>query len=362
MQARRALPLKASFAFVVGLIFVGVCVGACNVLNGSGDLDIGDVPGSGPLPDGGHPGDGASGGGEGGTTGNDGGGTTNEGGTFIPDAGINPKVSSCGTNLVCLPDVGGWSPAVFLAGGGGPSGGGCPTEYPQENDLSQSGGGHCNCTCSPSGGSCAGSVDSKSGTLCGGAPANLAVTSGQCSPVTATLPVPVAFVAHPSGPVPTSCGATVASNLGKPRPATFCTGATPFSGTCDPGEICVKKPTLFSGGLVCIVHDGDIACPNRLDLRTLVGTTVTDGRSCSNSCSCKQEPCAGTIEAFSDVACATSVRSVSVDGTCTTAGAAMSGASYRYTPSLGCGVNVQAMVLGSETYAGERTLCCAFGF
>ena len=358
MVARRARPLTASLVFV----FAGACnVGACNVLNGSGDLAIGDVPGSGLLPDGGRA-DGASGGGEGGTTGSDGGGTTNEGGGFIPDAGIDPKVSSCGTNLVCLPDVGGWSPALFLVGGGGPTGGACPPEYPQKSDLQQSGGGGCNCTCSPSGGSCAGSVDSRSGLLCAGTATNLPVTSGQCSAITASLPVPVAFTAHPSGSAPTSCGATVAPQLNQPRPATFCTGAVASAGTCDPGEICVKQPGLLSGGLTCIVHDGDIACPNRLQLRTLVGTAVTDGRSCSNSCSCKQEPCAGTIEAFSDVACATSVRSAKVDGTCTVAGAGISGGSYRYTPSLGCGVNVEAKVLGTETYTGERTLCCSFGF
>jgi hypothetical protein len=345
MQARRALPLSAPLVVVVGLVFVG----ACNVLNGSGDLNFGEVPGSGPLAD-----DAAS------STGNDGGGTTSDGGGFIADAGVNPKVSSCGMNLVCLPDVGGWSPALFLVGGGGgTSGGGCPVDYPQRNDMRQSGGGRCNCTCSANGGSCAGSVDSKSGPACSAAPSNLAVTAGQCTTLTAVLPVPVAFTAHPSGPTPTSCGATVAPKLGTPRPATFCTGAVPSAGTCDPGELCVRKPTTPSTGLACIVHDGDIACPNSLGFRTLVGTAITDGRSCSD-CSCQPAPCGGTIEAFSDNSCATSVRSVSVDGTCTTSGAAISGNSYRYTPSLGCGENVPAKVLGSETFTGERTLCCSF--
>ena len=354
MQARRTLSLTAS----VVLVFVG----ACNVLNGSGDLNVGEVSGSGPLGDGGHPGDGASGG-EGGGPGNDGGVTTSEGGgPFVPDAGINPKLASCGMNLVCLPNVGGWAPANFLVGGSSPLGGGCPAEYPQENKLQQSGGGGCNCVCSPGGGSCAGSVDTKSGAACGGAPTNLAVTSGMCTALTATLPVPVAFTARPNGAPPTSCGAAVSPQLGAPRPATFCTGAVASAGTCDPGEICVTKPQIFTGGLSCIVHDGDIACPSRLAFRTLVGTAISDGRSCSNSCSCKQEACGGTIEAFSDPACATSVRSVSVDGTCTIAGAAMSGASYRYTPSSGCGVNTSAMVLGTETYTGTRTLCCSFGF
>jgi hypothetical protein len=351
-------------ALLVGSSLASLLAVACNALNGSGDLNVGDGSGISALPDGGRASDGGGGGGgEGGLPGADGGGTTGEGGSsFIPDAGVDPKVEPCGMNLVCLPDVGGWSPAVFLVSGGGQMG--CPAEYPQASVLRQSGGGGCNCDCAPSGGSCAGSVASKSGPACAGQPTSFAVTSGACTTLTADFPVPVAFVPHPNSPPPTSCGASVAPQLGKPRTATFCTGAMAAAtgSMCDPGEICVNKPTFFTGGLSCIVHDGDIACPSHLPFRTLVGTAIADGRSCGSVCACQQEPCAGTIEAFSDPACMTSVRSVSVDGTCTTTGAAVSGASYRFTPSSGCGVSSPAKVLGTETYSGAQTLCCSFGF
>jgi hypothetical protein len=360
MGARRALTLTASF--VVSSLFAV----ACNALNGSGDLDLSDGPGSRVLVDGGPPDGAAGGGGEGGGPGTDGSVTSGEGGSpFNPDAGINPKLGACGMNLVCLPNAGGWSPASFLLAGNGPDG--CPAGYPQRNVRSQSGGGGCNCDCSPSGGSCAGSVNSRSGQVCGGQALNLPVTPGACTTLNANLPVPVAFVPHPNGPPPTTCGASVSTQLGMPRPATFCTGATGATGAasgtvCDPGELCVTKPTIVTGALSCIVHDGDIACPNALPLRTLVGTAVADGRSCGNVCSCQQETCGGTIEAFADSACMTSVRSVAVDGTCTMTGAAVSGASYRFTPSSGCGVNKPAAVLGSETYTGAQTLCCSLGF
>jgi len=349
---------------VFGLALVATLAGACNLLNGSGDLATGEVPfGGGAHADGGLGPDGGGTGGDGGTADNDGGGTTSDAGPdFVPDAGIDPKLTSCGTDLLCLPDVAGWSPALYLPGGGPNGLGGCPATYPQENTLQESGGGNCACVCSAQSGSCAGSVATKSGALCGGPLTDLGVASDQCSAVVASLPLPVSFTAQPKGAPPSSCGATVMSELNPPHDASYCTGAVPSAGVCAQGEVCVSRPTVFMGGLACIVHDGNIACPKHVVIRVQLGTTVTDGRSCNSTCSCAPEACGGSIEAFSDDACATSVRSVSVDGTCITAGAAMSGSSYRYTPSLGCGVSTPAQVLGSETYTGTKTLCCAVAF
>ncbi len=348
---------------VFGLALVATLAGACNLLNGSADLAVGDGPGGGGgvLRDGGGAID-AGGSGQDGSGGkNDGGGDTSDAGPdFVPDSGIDPQLTSCGTNLICLPDVAGWTPALYVPAAGQKNP--CPTTYPQANTLQQSGGGGCTCTCSAKNGSCAGSVTTKSGAACGGAPTDFAVASGQCSPVVAELPLPVSFTAKPLGTPPSACEASVTSQLNPPHAGTYCTGAVPSAGMCAAGEVCVTKPSLFTGGFACIVHDGDIACPPKMLFRMQYGTTITDGRSCGTTCSCAPEPCAGSIEAFSDGACATSVRSVSVDGTCIIAGAAMSGSSYKYTPSLGCGVSTPAQVLGSETYTGTKTLCCGIGF
>jgi len=344
---------------VFGLALVATLAGACNLLNGSADLAFGDGPGSGVIGDGGAGGEGGGPRLDGSAGNDDGGGSTSDGGPDS-DAGIDPQLTSCGMNLICLPDAAGWTPALYLPTAGQKNQ--CPATYPQATTLQTSGGGSCACVCSAKNGSCAGSVTTKSGAACGGAPTDLGVASDQCSPVTATLPLPVSFTAHPSGTPPTACGATVTSKLNPPHAGTYCTGAVPSAGMCAAGEACVPKPSIFTGGFACIVHDGDVACPPKLLLRTLYGTTVTDGRSCGSTCSCAPEACAGTIEAFSDAVCGTSVRSVSVDGTCNIAGAAMSGSSYKYTPSLGCGVSTPADVLGSETYTGTKTLCCGIGF
>jgi hypothetical protein len=360
-----------TIAAVLAVAFVGVggvALAACNLLNGSGDLATGDGLANGSSPDGGRLPDGAVSDGDGGG-GNDSGsggdgGSTGDGG-FIDDAGVDPKVKSCGPSLICLPNIAGWSPAALQVAVGIPNGQ-CPTGYPVSTTLQTSGGGRCDCTCTAGGGTCAnGGVASKQGAGCTGATTGLGVTANQCSAVPATLPLPVAFVASTNDPAPTSCGAAVAPHLGAPRAATYCAGAVPASSgssMCAAGEICVNRPNFPLGGLTCIVHDGDIACPNRLSFRTVVGTSVADGRSCNNTCACKPEACAGMLEAFSDGACATPVRTVNVDGSCTIAGADMTGSSFRYTPSLGCGVSVPAKVLGSETYTSPRTLCCTFGF
>jgi hypothetical protein len=195
---------------------------------------------------------------------------------------------------------------------------------------------------------------------------NLAVTSGVCTPLMATLPLPVSVSPHLDGTPPTSCGATVADNLKKqPAKATICSGATGTTDAkCDVGELCYTKPPLTSFAQTCLVHDGEVACPSKLNSRTVLAATVTDTRSCGATCACGTTSCTNgaTLEAFSTETCTTPVRSVSADGSCTTAGTAPTGLSYRYTAGTGCNVTTPAAVLGSVTYTAPRTLCCNFGF
>jgi hypothetical protein len=131
---------------------------------------------------------------------------------------------------------------------------------------------------------------------------------------------------------------------------------------CDTGEVCVPKAGQFGLAQTCIVHDGDVACPQKLNSRTVIATAVVDGRSCGTTCSCGTTSCSNgaSLEAFSAADCAagTSVRSVNADGSCTALGAAPTGASYRYTAGPGCNVTTPAATLGSVTYTAPRTLCC----
>lgn len=345
------------------LVGAGCLVGACNSLNGVGDLAV--VDGVGP----GSGGAGTLDGGkraEGGSSEHDG----DEGGAGRdPDGGgpvilPNPTLAACGNNnrQICMPNANGWTPAFF---GSSPlSGNGCPPEWPQKTTYQQSGGGKCGCTCAPSGGSCAGSVDRKGGPACAGPPTNFAVASGTCTDLNAMVSLPVAFTPHPSGPVPTTCTGTPDPQLRGPQPATVCTGAAPVAGAaCDPSEMCVPKAGPLTGGFTCIVHDGDVACPSKLVFRTLVGASVTDNRSCGPTCTCNASGCSGgTLEAFNTAGCVGLIRKVDVDDSCNMGGAALTGASYRYTAASGCSVKQRPAISGAETYTSPRTLCCTLPF
>lgn len=225
----------------------------------------------------------------------------------------------------------------------------------------KSGGGSCDCDCTPTGGSCAGDVVTRSGAACGNGPVALAVMSGQCTELVATLPLPVAVLLQVNVTAPSGCTATVLDELAAPTRVPICTGANAtMDAACGTGELCVPKPTIFTGGLACIVHDGDVGCPAKLALRTVLGSNVQDDRSCSATCSCAPAGCkGGTLEAFSKTACTTSVRKVPVDGSCTSAGTALTGASYRYTAATGCEVSTPPKVIGAEVVTAPRTLCCA---
>ena len=241
----------------------------------------------------------------------------------------------------------------------------CPSTWPTTTTYKKLGGGSCRCDCAPTGGSCAGSVDTRSGAACGGTATNLAVTSGACVSVSATLPLPVAVFPRPSGTPPTSCGASVTPNLGAPNTTDTCTGVTGTShASCEAGEICVPRAGTFGLVQTCLVHDGEVACPSKLNIRTVIATDVVDGRSCGTTCSCATTSCStgATLEAFSSAGCSALVRRVNADGSCTTAGAAPTGASYLYTAGTGCNVTTPAAVLGTVTYTAPRTLCCSTGF
>jgi hypothetical protein len=96
--------------------------------------------------------------------------------------------------------------------------------------------------------------------------------------------------------------------------------------------------------------------------RTVVGTAVTDGRTCGTTCACQTASCSvgGTLDVYLNAGCVGLLRSVDTDGTCNTAGSALTAASYEYTAGSGCGVKTPAAVLGSETYTSPRTVCCSF--
>ncbi|MBX3202095.1 MAG: hypothetical protein KF894_28455 [Labilithrix sp.] len=354
--------LAARVCAVVGVIAGGV---ACNALTGASDLGVDDTAFE-TTPDGGAAPDGA-----GGSTPDDrdrdasgradsevdGGGAPDSG---LPPATISPSLASCGPLSICITNADGWSPMLLP---GVLAGNTCPTGWPTRREHQSSGGGSCGCNCAPTSGSCGNAVAARGGAACAGTPIAYAIPgNGTCSTSLPGFALPVAFSVQTNN-APTSCTGTVEANLAPPRTTATCEGATGTQdAACKADEVCVPKASILQG-TNCLIHDGEVACPARLPRRTVLGTSVTDGRSCAATCTCEASGCAGgTLRAFEKADCSDSIRSVSVDGSCTTSGTALgNAASYQYTASTGCRVKQAPATLGSETVTAPRTLCCSLG-
>ncbi|MBX3261758.1 MAG: hypothetical protein KIS78_24610 [Labilithrix sp.] len=357
--------LAARVCVVAGALAGGA---ACNAITGASDLGIDDTSFE-EAVDGGAARDGADGtapdadrdgeldaGGR--TDGEADAGGQKDGG--LPPATISPSLASCGPSNVCITNADGWSPMLLP----GPlAGSGCPTGWPTRREHTSPGGGSCGCHCTPTSGSCGNAVTSRGGAACTAAPVTRAIPGdGSCSTNLPGFDLPISFSAQTNAP-PTSCTGKVESNLTPPRTTATCEGAdgTP-NAACKADEVCVPKGALLQGNN-CLVHDGEVACPAKLPRRIVLGTSVTDGRSCGATCTCETNGCAGgTLRAYEDAECTESIRTISVDGSCTTGGAALvAAASYTYTASTGCKVKQAPATLGAVTVTAPRTLCCTLG-
>jgi hypothetical protein len=322
---------------------------ACNALTGVDDLGTGPgrsgggaVPGDGGASDG-RASDGGGGAGEGG------GGTS-----------VRPSLAACGDESLCVTSSNGWTPAVHVLFGLGPST--CPAAWPNRTDYKQSGGGSCECKCSPVGVSCAGPLQARTGNACQGPVSTLGgVPDGTCTSNFAALASPLSL--QGTGETPSSCRGDVEPSLAGPVDAVTCAGAaaTP-SASCEPGEVCVPKPPKSLGlttSVLCMAHEGDVACPSNLPFRILGGSAVTDGRSCAASCTCEPTDCkGGKLDAFTGDDCTGLVRSYQINGVCATAAAPANVKAVRYTAPAGCKVDKSPQVLGTVTVQVPRTFCC----
>ena len=231
-------------------------------------------------------------------------------------------------------------------------------EWPTRRDFKSLGGGSCGCNCAPTSGSCGDTITSKDGATCGGLPTLHDIPGdGSCSTGLPAFALPIAFTAQAASP-PTACAGTPTSNFTRARTTSVCANPTTTqSEACKDDEICVAKQF---GQPVCVMHEGEVACPSQLPVRTVLGSAVDDQRSCGATCTCEPTPCNdGTLRAYSDATCSTSIRALNVDGSCTTNGASLSNAgSYRYTRSKGCKTKDAPAVLGQQIVTEPMTLCC----
>jgi hypothetical protein len=337
-----------------GLAFALACAlssaAACNAITGVGELDTASSVDA-TTTDGSTSGDGS-------TNGN-----TTDSSTSGSDVDATvPPLEECEGGHVCVPNTDGWMPAVHNAFGRPNES--CPAEWPTGTGYKTSGGGGCECICTPASGSCEGRIEVRSGTNCTGMEALVPPMPGDgtCVNAEATFPGPPQLIdIRPSAPPPPSCGASVKSTLAPPRTVLVCSGAAAMpSIACATGEACVPKTaTDFLGPRNCIVHDGEVACPLKLPMRTVIGTSVFDDRECG-TCSCAPDACRnGTIEGFSSENCVNRKLNANTNGTCIANAASVTGMSFRYRASTGCEVQTPAQTNGRETVTAARTLCCA---
>jgi hypothetical protein len=171
------------------------------------------------------------------------------------------------------------------------------------------------------------------------------------------------------------CLPSVASTPSKtpPEPATWSTAALVCvgkpSGLCaDPGETCAPVvPDPSPSFLVCIVRDGDRACPEGWSDKHVFFDHVDDSRTCS-PCACSApsgSACAGSISVFKDSDCSVPLPlTLSLDATgpsCHTVppGSALGSKAagpLTYTPGT-CQPS-GGEPIGSTTPAEPSTFCC----
>lgn len=137
-------------------------------------------------------------------------------------------------------------------------------------------------------------------------------------------------------------------------------------GTCAAGEVCVANPAPAFEPQHCIVHDGDVACPDPWSARRLVYAGADDTRACTSTCGCEapvNATCEGTGSYHGNVDCAGVASTASVPtNACVTltppASARLGTASPLRITKGSCPVKGTSTPAGAAVPTGARTLCC----
>jgi hypothetical protein len=115
-----------------------------------------------------------------------------------------------------------------------------------------------------------------------------------------------------------------------------------------------------AGFSACIFNDADTACPTGWPNRTVVGSSTTVSCAACTGCTGSATCTGGKLTFFSDNACANSLATFNVDGSCQATGGSESVKSYAYKSATA--TNVQCKGSGPQTASvgltGARTVCC----
>jgi len=152
-------------------------------------------------------------------------------------------------------------------------------------------------------GSCASNTAIAEGTLCGGKPCVGSITIS--APVIDEEPC-VAHVNVPPLDIPKAKADEPYITDGR-----ACSGAK-WPSCAVAGEVCV--PSMPEPFAACLMHDGDVLCPNGWNSKQVLYGSIDDQRFCKE-CSCLAPTgatCSMKLQVFSDAACATTRLEVDV--------------------------------------------------
>ena len=152
------------------------------------------------------------------------------------------------------------------------------------------------------------------------------------------------------------------AQMGPFSPANACTNAVKTPGTVSTttGRLCsvtdCSACVSIPGFSLCYAQSGDVPCPSSLKTKHTVGTDANLSCSACSLCTSTAK-CRGSLQMFSDTACATPNGTLTVDGTCQ--GFSSSDIhSLKYTPTLEQGTCTAGTSSASVAVAAQTTVCC----
>ena len=179
------------------------------------------------------------------------------------------------------------------------------------------------CSCSdPKGVSCAvASAQFFGNSQCAGQGGTLTVAAGACVAfLRLSDPQSVKWASATA-----SGGVCLVKTMGAPQipPVNWAARARSCGGEPEGGgcamDLCVPRPQGKFGKALCVVHDGDVACPaGPYAKRFLYYQGVADTRGCSD-CGCGNPAgmtCTGKLELWDDTGCTTDLTTLSMPGQC----------------------------------------------
>jgi hypothetical protein len=263
----------------------------------------------------------------------------------------------------CIPVVPtGWSVVAFVPNQRPAA---CPSGYATPTDLSvaPASNGTCSCSCTGSGGQACSASPFNIGVgqgNCTGQTENGALANGACTTLTGINGLVQAgssiLASTPAGPA--TCNPSASNTIGANPPRSGKSCELPKTGGGCASGVCAKTPGAPYAA--CVQRAGAQTCPAGYPNRTLVGTGISDTRSCT-ACNCVKVDCRARVELYNNGACngAADMTAFTTNTCNATANTQFNANAYLATVlDGGCRPAAPVVLDGGVTVTGETTVCC----